>query len=156
MNLNKVFLIGNLTRDVELRATPSGTPVATLGVATNRVWRDQAGQKKEEAEFHNVVVWGRQAELANQYLSKGRMVMIEGRLRTRNWDDKTTGQKRYKTEIVAERIQFGPRFGGAGASPPTAPRDETTQSTPVEPLEEINLDEEPPAGNQTALGDIPF
>lgn len=108
MNLNKVFLIGRLTRDVELRSTLSGQPVASFGIATNRVWTDKAGQRQEEVEYHNVVVWGRQAELANQYLAKGRLAMIEGRLRTRNWASQT-GEKRYRTEVIAERIQFGPR-----------------------------------------------
>lgn len=108
MNLNKVFIIGNLTRDPELKALPSGAAVANFGVATNRVWKDQQGNKQEEAEFHNVVVFGRQAEIAKQYLAKGRSVFIEGRIRTRSWDA-PDGSKRNRTEIVAERIQFGPR-----------------------------------------------
>jgi len=108
MNLNKVFIIGRLTKDVELRATPSGQSVASFGVATNRVWTNPSGQRQEEVEYHNVVVWGRQAELANQYLGKGRLAMIEGRLRTRSWESQA-GEKKFRTEIVAERIQFGPR-----------------------------------------------
>ncbi|MBN2197860.1 single-stranded DNA-binding protein [Candidatus Wolfebacteria bacterium] len=108
MNLNKVFLIGNLTRDPELRALPSGTPVASFGIATNRVWKDQQGQKQEEVQFHNIVVFGRQAEIVSQYLKKGSLALIEGRIQTRSWDAKD-GTKQYRTEIVAERIQFGPR-----------------------------------------------
>jgi len=108
MNLNKVFLIGNLTRDVVLRTTPSGQSVADFGLATNRVWKGANGQKQEQAEFHNIVVWGKMAELCNQYLAKGRMVFIEGRIQTRSWQD-TNNQKRYKTEIIAENIQFGPK-----------------------------------------------
>ncbi len=108
MNLNKVFLIGNLTRDVVLRTTPSGQSVADFGLATNRVWTGANGQKQQEAEFHNIVVWGKMAELCNQYLAKGRMVFIEGRIQTRTWQD-ANDQKRYKTEIVAVNIQFGPK-----------------------------------------------
>lgn len=111
MNLNKVFIIGNLTRDPELRALPSGAPVANFGVATNRVWKDQQGNKQEEVEFHNVVVFGRQAEIVKQYLAKGRSIFIEGRIRTRNWDA-PDGAKKNRTEIIAERIQFGPRPAG--------------------------------------------
>jgi single-strand DNA-binding protein len=162
MNLNKVFLVGNLTRDVDLRATPGGTPVATLGVATNRVWTDKSGNKQEEVEFHNVVLWGRQAELAKQYLTKGRMVMIEGRLRTRTWDDKATGQKRYRTEVIAERIQYGPRLSEVGPGPRqtsdnVTPQHEGVQPQPAETIDSIQLDEElGPAGTQTEISDVPF
>lgn len=110
MNLNKVFLIGNLTRDPELRNLPSGTAVVSFGIATNRVWKDKQGEKQEDTQFHNIVVFGRQAEIANQYLNKGSLVMIEGRIQTRSWDGKD-GSKQYRTEIVAETIQFGPRSG---------------------------------------------
>ncbi len=113
MYLNKVLLIGNLTRDPELRAIPSGTQVATFGLATNRVWRDSEGNRKEGVEFHNIVVFGRQGELAAQYLRKGSGALIEGRIQTRSWDGQD-GQKRYRTEIVAERVQFGPRSMGGG------------------------------------------
>ncbi|MFN7088224.1 MAG: single-stranded DNA-binding protein [Candidatus Paceibacteria bacterium] len=132
MNLNKVFLIGRLTKDVELRATPSGQPVASFGVATNRVWIDKAGQRQEEVEYHNIVVWGRQAELANQYLAKGRLVMIEGRLRTRGWETQT-GDKRQRTEIIAERIQFGPKS--------IQPQEKLGLEETQEPIPEIKLDE---------------
>jgi len=108
MNLNKVFIIGNLTRDVNLSNTPSGRSVANFGVATNRVWVNANGQKQQETEFHNVVVWGKMAELCNQYLGKGRLVFVEGRIRTRSWAD-SNEQKRVRTEIIAENISFGPR-----------------------------------------------
>ncbi len=114
MNLNKVFIIGNLTRDPELRTLPAGTPVASFGVATNRIWKDQQGQKQQDVQFHNVVVFGRQAETVSQYLNKGSLALIEGRIQTRSWDAKD-GTKQYRTEIIAERIQFGPR-GAAGVS----------------------------------------
>ena len=120
MNLNKVLLIGNLTRDPELRTIPSGQSVATLGIATNRVWTNrETNQKQEQVEFHNVVCWGRLAELASQYLAKGRTVFIEGRLQTRSWQDQKTGEKRYRTEIVAEQMQFGPRPAGGNFQQPT-------------------------------------
>ena len=133
MNLNKVFLIGRLTRDVELRSTPSGQAVASFGLATNRVWTSQAGQKQEEVEYHNIVVWGRQAELANQYLAKGRLVMIEGRLRTRSWEDKA-GERRSRTEIITERMQFGPRAQSQEAL--------DLPKTEAEPLGEIRLEDD--------------
>jgi single-strand DNA-binding protein len=112
MNLNKAFIVGNLTRDPELRTLPSGAPVVSFGVATNRVWTNQAGEKQQDVQFHNVVSFGKQAETINQYLKKGSMVLIEGRIQTRTWDAQD-GSKRSRTEIVAERVQFGPRRGSA-------------------------------------------
>src|SRR3989338_9198769 len=105
MYFNKAIIIGNLTRDPELRAMPSGGQVATLGVATNRVWNDKNGAKQESTDFHNVVVFGRQAEIVGQYLKKGSSLLVEGRMQTRSWDGQD-GQKKYRTEIVADRIQF--------------------------------------------------
>lgn len=110
MYINKAMVYGNLTRDPELRSLPSGVQVATFGVATNRVYRDKDGNKQEQTEFHNIVVFGRQAETTAQYLSKGSGVFVEGRLQTRSWEQ--DGQKKYRTEIVADRVQFGPRGGG--------------------------------------------
>ena len=121
-NLNKVMLIGNLTRDPELRHTPKGTAVAELGLAINRVWKDEQGQKQEETTFVDVTLWGRQAELAQQYLTKGNPVYIEGRLNLDTWDDKATGQKRSKLKVVGENLQFlstgktGGSGGGGGYS----------------------------------------
>ena len=112
MYLNKAFIFGNLTRDPELRAMPSGMNVASFSVATNRVFKDRDGKKQEQTDFHNIVVFGRQADIVSQYLKKGGSVFIEGRIQTRSWDK--DGQKQYRTEIVADSIQFGPRAGGAG------------------------------------------
>ena len=112
MNLNKVLLIGRLTADPQLRSTTSGQSVGSFSIATNRVWTDKAGQKQESTEFHNVVVWGKQAEIASRFLAKGSLVYVEGRLQTRSWEDKQ-GQARKTTEVVAERIQLGPKpMGG--------------------------------------------
>jgi len=115
MYLNKVYLYGNLTRDPEIRSLPSGSKVTQFSLATNRVYKDQTGARQEQTEYHNIVVFGRQAETSAQYLKKGQGVMIEGRIQTRSWDDKTTGEKKYRTEIVADSVQFGPKAGGGGS-----------------------------------------
>lgn len=112
MFINKVFLYGNLTRDPELKALPSGLNVASFSIATNRVFKDRDGKKQEQAEFHNISVFGRSADLVAQYLKKGSSAFIEGRLQTRSWEK--DGQKHYRTEIVAENVQFGPRATGGG------------------------------------------
>jgi single-strand DNA-binding protein len=113
--VNKVFLIGNLGRDPEVRSTPSGQPVASFSVATSRRWKDRDGNRQEQTEWHNVVCWGKLAEVAGQYLTKGKQVFIEGRLQTRSWDDKNSGEKRYKTEVICENFQMlGSRQGGGG------------------------------------------
>lgn len=117
MYLNKVYLYGNLTRDPEMKSLPSGSKVTQFSLATNRVYKDQSGARQEQTEYHNIVVFGRQAETSAQYLKKGQGVMIEGRIQTRSWDDKTTGEKKYRTEIVADAVQFGPKSGpGTGGS----------------------------------------
>jgi single-strand DNA-binding protein len=133
MSLNKVMLIGNLGKDPELRFTPSGRAVARFSLATSESWTDQQGQKQDRTEWHNVVVWGKQAESCGQYLSKGRQVFIEGSIRSRQYDDKE-GQKRYITEVIAQRVQFlgggrgegggrgaGPSGGGGGGSEEAPP-----------------------------------
>jgi len=107
MYLNKIILVGNLTRDPALQALPTGTKVASFGLATNRVWKDANGVKKEDVEFHNIIVFGKQAENVAQYMKKGNSLLVEGRIRTTNWEDKTSGEKKYRTEIVADSIQFG-------------------------------------------------
>lgn len=148
MNLNKVFLIGNLTKDPEMKTLPSGTQLASFGMATNRVWKNQQGEKQEEAQFHNIVVFGKQAEYAGQYLKKGNSVLVEGRIQTRNWEAQD-GAKRNKTEIVAERIQFGPRRGGATGGQQTQsatganPNKKEELETIEYPEEEIKADEIP-------------
>lgn len=120
MYLNKALIVGNLTRDPEQKALPNGTSVCQFSLATNRVWKDQNGAKQESTDYHNIVVFGRQADTAAQYLKKGQSVMVEGRIQTRSWDNQA-GQKQYRTEIVADRVQFGPKAGaGEGYSPKAA------------------------------------
>ena len=104
--LNKVMLIGNLGRDPEVRSTPSGQNVASFSLATNRKWKDRDGNRQEQTEWHNIVCWGRQAEVAGQYLTKGKQIYVEGRLQTRSWDDKQSGEKKYKTEVVCDNFQM--------------------------------------------------
>lgn len=118
--VNKVILIGNLGKNPELRYTPSNQAVANFSLATTERWSDRNGQRQERTEWHNIVAWGKLAELANQYLRKGRSAYIEGRITTRSWEDKETKTKRYKTEIVASTIQFlgGPGQGDADSAPP--------------------------------------
>ncbi|MCX6756677.1 MAG: single-stranded DNA-binding protein [Candidatus Nomurabacteria bacterium] len=112
MYLNKVFVYGNLTRDPEQKSLPNGTAVTNFSLATNRIYKDAAGAKQEQVEYHNIVVFGRQAETSAQYLKRGQGVMIEGRIQTRSWDDKVSGEKKYRTEIIADSVQFGPKSGG--------------------------------------------
>ncbi len=120
--VNKVILIGNLGRDPEVRSTPSGQPVASFSLATNRRWRDKDGNRQDQTEWHNIVCWGRQAEVAGQYLSKGKQIYVEGRLQTSSWEDRQSGEKRYRTEIICENFQMlgsrgdtGPTGGGYGS-----------------------------------------
>jgi len=111
--LNKVLLIGNLGKDPEMRSLPSGQAVASFTLATSRRWRDKNGQKQEQTEWHQIVVFGKQAEIAGQYLTKGKQIYIEGRIQTRSWDDRQTGEKKYRTEIVCDNFQMlGGRGGG--------------------------------------------
>lgn len=117
MYLNKVFLYGNLTRDPEVRALPSGQQVASFALATNRTYTDKNGAKQEAVEFHNIVAFGRQADVIAQYMKKGRPIFVEGRIQTRSWDDKTSGEKKYRTEIVIDNFQFGPSAPGGASGP---------------------------------------
>src|SRR6185369_14754912 len=149
MYLNKAIIIGNLTRDPELKSLPSGIRVASFSVATNRVWKDKNGVKQENVDYHNVVVFGRQAEIVGQYLKKGGSVLVEGRMQTRSWDD-AGGVKKYRTEIIADRIQFGPRATGAPmptgstGSTAAAPHDDAKALDTIEyPEEEINPEDIP-------------
>jgi single-strand DNA-binding protein len=147
MYLNKAIVIGNLTRDPEMRALPSGQKVTSFSVATNRVWKDKDGKKQEGTEYHNVVVFGKQAETCAQYLKKGQNVLVEGRMQTRSWDAQD-GSKKYRMEIVAEKVQFGPKSAGSvggstyskGATPAEAPSDKEQIDYPEE---EINPDDIP-------------
>jgi len=137
MNLNKAMIIGNLTRDPEVRTTPSGLTVASFAVATNFVWTDQQGQKQERVEFHNIVTWRRLAEICGQYLRKGSKVYIEGRLQTRDWTGED-GVKRYRTEIIADNMIMLDSRGGANSAPASAP--------PPVPVAEPVIDAGEPVG----------
>lgn len=159
VNLNKVYLIGRLVADPEFRTTPSGQEVATLRIATNRVWiNSSSGQKNEATEFHSVVTWGRLAQIANQYLNKGSLVMIEGRLQTRSWEsqDRT---KRYRTEIVAESLQLGPKPRGRETIEESKPSPQKAAEVKEE-IPVINEDESPAETeieeDEVQLKDVPF
>lgn len=148
MYLNKVFLYGNLTRDPELKALPSGGQVANFGLATNRVYKDKSGAKQEATEFHNIVAFGRTAEVIAQYMKKGRPMFVEGRITTRSWEGKEDGKKQYRTEIVVDNFQFG-ADGGARGGAPSASRGADEQPAPRDdeaikyPDEEINPEDIP-------------
>lgn len=114
MDLNKVMLIGRLTRDPESRTTPQGATVTNFSIATSRVWKDQAGKQQENTEFHNIVAWRRLGEICAQYLKKGRQIYLEGHLQTRSWDDQKSGQKKYRTEVVADNMIM---LGSKGDAP---------------------------------------
>ena len=153
MNLNKVFILGRLTADPQLRQTTTGQNVGSFSMATNRVWNDKTGQKQEATEFHNIVVWGRQAEIASQYLFKGSLALIEGRMQTRSWEDKQ-GQKRYTTEIVAERLQLGPRSANSGGGrAPTPAQPANNQPQAKDNIPTIDLNE---GGDEIKGDDLPF
>jgi len=152
MNLNKAIVLGRVTADPQLRTTQGGQSVTTFGVATNRTWTQKDGKKQEEVEFHNVVLWGKQAEVATQFLVKGSLVLIEGRIVTRSWQDKD-GQTRRATEIVGEHLQLGPKpegksaaakEGKSGKAPTWQPKNDLAQ-------EELHLEEE-----EIKAEDIPF
>lgn len=151
MNFNKAFVLGNVTRDPELRTTPGGQSVCSFGVATNRFYKDSSGQRQQTAEFHNVVAWGRLAEICQQYLKKGSLVFIEGRIQTRSWQDQNSGQKRFRTEIVTETMQLGPRFGGGVAAAGTAA--EKAQPPPAETIETVQY---PGEEDEIKPEEIPF
>jgi len=156
MFLNKIFILGNLTADPDIKAMPSGQSVANFRVATNRVFYNKNKEKQEQVEFHNVVAFGRNAEIIQQYLKKGSMILIEGRLQTRSWDDQATGMKRFKTEIITERMQMGPRkFGETNPSNPKQEEESVKQSSaqkPPQQEEEIPIIEE----EEINVEDIPF
>ncbi|MBI4114779.1 MAG: single-stranded DNA-binding protein [Candidatus Niyogibacteria bacterium] len=148
MNLNKAFIIGNLTRDPEIRTLPSGMSVASFGMATNSFFTKD-GQRQQQAEFHNIVLFGRLAEIAQQYLNKGSLAMIEGRIQTRSWQGQD-GQKKWRTEIVGERMQLGPK-GAGGSAGNTAQSD-----TPPPAKENIETIEYDGGGDDMNPEDIPF
>ncbi len=154
MNLNKAMIIGNLTKDPEVRTTPNGTSVTSFGVATNFTWTDASGNRQEKAEFHNTVAWRKLAEICGQYLHKGSKVYIEGRLQTRSWDDQT-GNKRYITEIVADNMimldskSASQNNNNASSTPPP-----TEEETPVIQVEEPTQNSN--NNNEVKVEEVPF
>ncbi len=156
MNLNKAMVIGNVVRDPEMRATPGGQNVTSFSVATNFVWKDQAGARQEKAEFHNIVAWRRLAEITSQYLKKGSKVYIEGRMQTRSWDD-PNGVKRYRTEIIAENMIMLDRVGNQDGQAPS-----TTRYNDRQPSYTNNMSEGVQAAptqadeQEISIEDIPF
>ena len=169
MNLNKAFILGNVTRDPEIRALPSGQQVVSFGIATNRFYTDSSGQKKQDAEFHNVVCFGKLADISSRYISKGSLVLIEGRIKTRNWVN-TQGIKQYRTEIIADSLQLGPRSAGGGQTNKPYPATESNQQKNESfgsaqdkdiPIIEENYtppvnNEEPKEEGEIDVKDIPF
>lgn len=149
MYLNKALVYGNLTRDPELKSLPSGTQVTTFSIATNRVWKDKDGAKQENVEFHNIVVFGRQAETVAQYLKKGSSALVEGRMQTRSWE--SDGVKKYRTEIIADRVQFGPRSGGSAPSKDVSTGGADVPQSAESPSSDIEYPEE-----DIKPEDIPF
>lgn len=157
MNVNKVFLVGRLTRDPEMRSTSGGQTVASLSIATNRFWKDKNGQRQDQTEFHNIVLWSRLAEIAGQYLVKGQEVYIEGRLQTRKYTAKD-GTERRATEIVAENMQLGQKARGqseqgySASSASSIPEKKEKKEIAEEDIPTINLDEE----DEVKIEDVPF
>ncbi len=152
MNLNKVFILGNVTRDPEVRAMPSGQQVCSFGIASNRFYTDSQGQKKQEAEFHNIVTFGKLADIASKYVTKGGLVLIEGRIKTSSWQN-AQGAKQYKTEIIAETLQLGPRPSGITGTgnyqKPTSTQQPNTQQQTPDTQEIPIIEENAPVNFQT-------
>ena len=146
MNFNKAIIAGNLTRDPEIKSLPSGQSVASFGVASNRRYTDQQGNRQEKTEFHNIVAFGKWADVCSKYLKKGMPILVEGRLQTSNWQGQD-GVKRYRTEIIMEFMQMGPRLAGAGSK--TEPTPISQEEIPVIEAEEP-IDESPPKDGQAA------
>ena len=151
MYLNKAILIGNLTRDPELKAIPSGNKVCTFSIATNRTYKDANGVRQEKTDYHNIVVWGKTAENVATYMKKGSQILVEGRMETRSWDDAATNTKKYRTEIIADTVQFGSKNTGT-SSLSSAPSQSASPSVKKE--EEIDTIDYPE--EQINAEDIPF
>ncbi len=154
--LNKVMLIGHLGADPEVRVLPNGSPVASFSIATNEYYRDQNGELKERTEWHNIVAYGKLAEICRQYLKKGKQVYIEGRLQTRNWEDKETGKKNYRTEIICAEMQMlGSRSDSGAETPPV----DTSDVPPAEitaPMPQLSAKEVTKAAEEAQKDDLPF
>ena len=154
MNINKAIVVGRITNDLELKSTGAGRELVSFGVATNRSWKDQSGQKVEKTDFHNIVAWGPKAKTIAQYFVKGQEIYVEGRMETRSWDDEQSGKKMYRTEIVLDQFDFGQRPGGGGGAPsggysassaaPSSPAPAKENVPEIEyPTDEINPDDIP-------------
>lgn len=164
MNFNKAIIVGRVTVDPEARTTPGGQSVTSFGVATNRYWTNTNGEKQEKVEFHNVVAWGKLADICGQYVAKGMLILIEGRLETHSWDGQD-GVKRFRTEIIAENMQMGPRAaqsgGGAPAPAQQAPAPEESAPAPGAPQPEVSPQnpsqgQNPESEEEIKIEDIPF
>ncbi len=166
MNLNRIILVGNLTRDPEMKSTQSGQNLCTFGLATNRIWTDpDTKEKQKNTEFHNIVLWGRLAEISSQYLQKGSLVLVEGRIQTRSWED-NSGNKRYRTEVVGQNIQFGPKSSQQNSPQlnQNQPKQEKEEDIPVIeeraeiPSKDKKKDKEENKGQDEEINveDIPF
>jgi len=156
MNLNKVILIGRLTQDPDSRSTSGGQNVTTLRMATNRVWTDSSGQRKDATEYHTIIAWGRLGDVAAKYLKKGGLVMIEGRIQTRNWTDQNN-VKKYYTEIIAENLQLGPRPTGSGIASQDNPKGETASPYGAgNPMVDIKKTESAPRSETIKDDNIPI
>jgi len=151
MNFNKVILVGRLTRNPEVKVLPSGQQVASFGLATDRFYTDKSGQKQQKTEFHNIVAFAKIAEIASQYLKTGSLALIEGRLQTRNWQDATTQTKRYRTEIIAETLQLGPKSATTQMAEPSRKEQLPAGQNQAEP--EIPIIEE---NDEIDIKNIPF
>ncbi|MBW6440900.1 single-stranded DNA-binding protein [Patescibacteria group bacterium] len=153
MNFNKAIVIGRVTKDPEIRTTPNGQNVASIGLATNRVWNTNGGERQEKVEFHSIVAWGKLADICKQYLSKGQLVLFEGRLETRTWEGQD-GVKRSKTEIIAENMQMGPRKSGSGGEENVSYQADNTGSVDHSPMK--NANNENNQEEEIKIEDIPF
>jgi single-strand DNA-binding protein len=151
MDLNRVILIGRLTRDPEVKSLPSGQQVCSFGLATDRNFKDKAGQKQRQTEFHNITLFGRLSEIASQYAAKGALMMIEGRLRTRNWKD-AGGSTHYRTEIIGENIQLGPKSAGKSS----LSGDENAASSSASPSKGSFSEDIPIVEEEIDIKDVPF
>jgi len=161
MNLNKAMIIGNITRDPEVKNTPMGVPVATFSIATNMIWKDQSGRRQEKVEYHNIVAWRKLAEICGQYLRKGAKVYVEGRIQTRDWTGQD-GIKRYRTEIIAENLimldRAGANSGGAAFSnnAPMPSGQAMNMGEPVIDIDEGMGEEANPSEDEIKVENIPF
>jgi len=158
MNFNKAIIIGNVTKDPEIRTTPTGQNVASISVATNRIWNSKSGEKQKKTEFHNIVAWGKLADICGQYLVKGQMVMFEGRMETRTWEGQD-GAKRSRTEIVAENMQMGPRVARQEGAPSAFDSGKSNAAQPVKSAGQepkVESGGSPANEEEIKIEDIPF